>query len=281
MIENSTLLKRRTGTRSPTGAPPTLGAYILLPAITAVSAHIIEERTMTDSTAGPAPAKAALWEDFVDIFFQPADVFDRRREGKFGIAMLVLSLTGALLYFLFMNALGPINDAEIARAQAMSQSPTPEVGAEQMMEKFAAVLYVFATPFGAFLTGLILWVVGKLFGATQSVATAVMIATYSQFPRLIELATNAVQGILMSPENITSRYSVSLGAGRFFDATTTNPILMNVIGQVDLFTIWVTVLLGIGLYVTAGVTKKSAAIAAGLIWLIGVVPGLFGALVQG
>jgi len=241
---------------------------------------------VTDSTSGPGPAKAALWEDFVDIFFQPADVFDRRRAGKFGLALLVLSLTGGLLYLLFMNALGPINDAEIARTQAMTLSANPEINAEQvaqgnaMMEKFAVVAYVFGLPFGVFVAGVLLWVAGKLFGATESVATAVMVATYSHFPRLVELAVNAVQGILMSPENITSRYSVSLGAGRFFDATTTDPILMHLIGHVDLFNIWVTVLLGIGLYVTAGIKKKSAAIAAGLVWLTSVVPALFGLLMQ-
>ena len=39
---------------------------------------------MTDATASPSPSSAGLWEDFIDILYQPSACFDRRREGKFG-----------------------------------------------------------------------------------------------------------------------------------------------------------------------------------------------------
>lgn len=241
---------------------------------------------MTDSTAAVASPKASLWEDFVDIFYQPSEVFARRRDGKFGLALLFLAVTSGILFVLFRNGLGPIFDAEIARSNATTLAANPELSAEQlaqgqaMMEKFAGVGYVIGMPIAVVLTGLVLWLVGKLFDAKQSVAAAVMIATYSQFPRLIELCVNAVQGIMMSPENITSRFSVSLGLARFLDSASIHPLLLALIGSVDVFTIWVTILIGIGLYVVAGVKKESAAIAAMLVWLVSLVPALFGALQQ-
>ena len=241
---------------------------------------------MTDSTAAIAPPKPSLWEDFIDIFYQPSAVFSRRRDGKFGLALLFLAVTSGILFFVFRNGLGPIFDAEIARSNAATLAANPELNAEQlaqgqaMMEKFASVGYVIGMPIAVLLTGLVVWLVGKLFDAKQTVAMAIMIATYSQFPRLIELCVNAVQGIMMSPESITSRFSVSLGVGRFLDPESVHPVLLALVGSVDVFTIWVTILIGIGLYVVAGVKKESAAIAAVLVWLVGLVPALFGALQQ-
>lgn len=242
---------------------------------------------MTDSTAGLAPPKAALWEDFVDIFYQPSDVFDRRRDGKFGYALLFLSVALGLLYLLFQNGLGPILDAELARSNAMMAASNPQVTAEQMatgqamMEKFAAVGYVIGMPIAVVLMGIVLWLIAKLFDVKQSVSVAIMIVTYAQFPRLIDLCVSAVQGILMAPESITSRFSVSLGVARFLDVTTINPVLLAFVGSLDLITLWVTALIGIGLYVTAGIKKEQAAIAASLVWLAGLVPALFTALRQG
>jgi hypothetical protein len=50
---------------------------------------------------------------------------------------------------------------------------------------------------------------------------------------------------------------------------------------VDVFTIWVTVLLAIGLHVVARIPKQQAAIAAAITWLVGAVPGIIGALRAG
>ena len=43
-------------------------------------------------------------------------------------------------------------------------------------------------------------------------------------------------------------------------------------GRLDVFTIWVTVLLAIGLAVTGNVSRSRAAIAAAIVWLLGAAP---------
>jgi VanZ family protein len=50
------------------------------------------------------------------------------------------------------------------------------------------------------------------------------------------------------------------------------------LGRIDLFTIWVTVLLAIGLAVVARIPRSRAAIAAVVVWVIGTLPALLGAL---
>jgi hypothetical protein len=51
--------------------------------------------------------------------------------------------------------------------------------------------------------------------------------------------------------------------------------------RVDLFTIWVTVLLAIGLHVVGKVSRQQAAIAAAITWVVGALPVVFGAIRQG
>ena len=241
---------------------------------------------MSDATASPSPTKAGLWEDFIDIFMQPSQVFDRRRDGKFGLALLALVVLSAILFFALRNGLSAIIDAEMAKqAQAMAErnpniTPDQIASSQAMMEKFAVVGYVLFMPIGIVLTAVLLWLAGKLVSASVAFAGAMMIATYAQFPRIAEMIVNALQGLLLSPESISSRYSVQIGPARFLDASA-NPFLLTVLRGLDLFTLWVTFLLALGLSVVARVPLSKALIAAAGVWLVGLLPSLYQALSQG
>jgi hypothetical protein len=238
---------------------------------------------MTDAAAVPATPKASLWEDFIDILYQPSAVFDRRRDGKFGLALLIFVVASTILFLALKNGLAPITEAEMAKAMAAAQAKNPNISADQiasmsgMMEKFQVVGYVIFLPIMVLLSGFLLWALGKLVDAKETVAAAMMIATYSQVPRIIEIVVNAVQGLLLPPEQITSHYSVTLGIGRFL-AADSNPFVLTLLGGIDLFTIWTIVLMAIGLSVVAGIPRSRAAIAAGLVWLVSLVFPLLSAL---
>src|SRR5437773_8875406 len=89
---------------------------------------------MTESTATPAPPATkptSLWEDFIDIFFQPADVFRRRENASYWPPLIVVSVVLALFTLANANVLQPIFDAEMSRqiAAATKQNAqmTPEI----------------------------------------------------------------------------------------------------------------------------------------------------------
>jgi hypothetical protein len=239
---------------------------------------------MTDATASPSPSSAGLWEDFVDILYQPSAVFDRRREGKFGMALLVIVVVMTVLFFALRNGLAPVMDAEMAKQAAAMAAKNPQITPEQiaasqgMMEKFAVVGYVVFVPVGIVIIAALLWLAGKVVDAKVAFAAAMMIATYSWFPRIIEMILNAVQGLLLSPESITSRYSVQLGPARFFDSASTSPVLLTFLGGIDLFTIWTTALMAIGLSVVARVPRSRGVIAAVAIWFVMMLIPLYQAL---
>ena len=82
----------------------------------------------------------------------------------------------------------------------------------------------------------------------------------------------------MDPASLTGQYKVSLGVGRFLDPDAASPILLALVARLDVFTIWVTVLLVIGLSVTGKISRSNAAIAGVVVWVVGALPALLAAL---
>jgi hypothetical protein len=148
-------------------------------------------------------------------------------------------------------------------------------GFGEAIAKYGVIVFM---PVGIFLTGLFLWLCGKLVDAKESLSAAIMIASYSFVPRIVEGVVNSVQGLLLDPAALDGRFRLSLGLGRFLDPDTASPVLLALLGRVDVFTIWVTVLLAIGLSVVGKIPRSRAAIAAALVWLLGALPQLLTAL---
>jgi hypothetical protein len=222
-----------------------------------------------------SPATASKWEDFIDIFYAPSAVFARRIASGFFIPMLVVTLLAGTLYLVNSAVWSQVMDAEMGRALAKrAQTLTPEQA--QTARNFALTMskigaFVF-TPLAIFFIGLALWACGKFFESKQSLGQAVMVASYAYVPRIIEGVVKSVQGLLLDPSTFTGRWRVSLGVGRFLDPDTTSPALLALVGRIDVFTIWVTVLLAIGLSVTGRIPRGRAAIAAAIVWFVGAVP---------
>ena len=232
------------------------------------------------------PGRAGLWEDFVDIFYAPSSVFARRSDGNFGMPLLFLVLVGTVLFFLTKNATQPIMDAEFTRQTAAMMRKNPNLTAEQMassrgfFEMISPIFFAVGITLSILGTGFVLWLVGKLFDAKESVMAAIMVATYSEVPRLVQVLTNAAQGLVMSPEKLNSLNSVGFNLARFMDPDG-SPVMIALASRVDLFTIWVTVLLAIGLHVVGKIPKQQAGIAAAITWVVGALPALLGALRAG
>ena len=127
-------------------------------------------------------------------------------------------------------------------------------------------------------TGLVLWLVSKLFDAKTSVAAAIMIATYSEVPRIVQILVNAAQALFMSPERLNAINSVGFNPARFMDPDHASAVAIALASRFDLFVIWITVLLAIGIYVVGKVTKQQAAIIAVIVWVLGALPGVLSAL---
>lgn len=237
--------------------------------------------------SAPAAPAASRWEDFIDIVYAPTSVFARRATSGFGIPMLVVTLLVGVIFLSNSGALQPVMDAEFHRAAEAQMRNNPQLTPE-MMEKgrkigetIGKVGIFVIVPVTILLVGLTLWLCGKLVESKQTFAAAIMVASYAYIPRVLEAVLNGVQGLLLDPSSLNGRYRLSLGVGRFLDPDVTSPPLLAIVGRIDLFTIWITVLLAIGLSVTGKIPRSRSALAAVLVWVVGMLPGLLGALRNG
>jgi hypothetical protein len=240
----------------------------------------------TPSTAVERPP--SVWEDLLELFYAPTAVFERRRETPaFGLALVIFTVLIVGLSFAFRGMMEPVFDVEFKRgmAQAMKQNPslTPEMmdRGKEMAKKFMFVGVAFYGLLAPLLLGIVLWFVAKLLESKAEIGQAIMVTTYAMFPRLLEAILNAVQMLVLPDDSIRSRFSLTLGVGRFLDPDATGQLLMAFVGRLDLFTLWVTLLIGIGIAVMGKLSRPRAAIVAVVMWLIGATPAVWGALRAG
>lgn len=220
--------------------------------------------------------------DIAEIYYAPSAVYDRRRNGQFGLPLVVFFVAATVLYFITQDLMQPVMDAEwrMASASMMRKNPemTPEM-VEQMrgFQKFAVVGIFFYALIGPLLAGLILWIVEKFVGVKQGLKVAITVAVFAFYPMLLEQLVNAAQMLVLSEHSIVSRYSLSLGPARVLGADA-DPVSRALLGHVDVFTIWTAILIAIGVRVTAGATKGQATTIAAVMWALGVIPSLWGAI---
>jgi hypothetical protein len=236
---------------------------------------------MTDiAPETPAPAKVSLIEDFVDIFFSPRAVFVRREKAGYALVMIIVTLLIGGLFIANRGTMQDLMEAEMARgmAEAMKQNPGMTQEQAEVGRKIGGYMMTFGAfigmPIAMFLTGLGAWLTAKMLGASTSYSAATMVATYSFIPRILESLTVSAQGLLLDTSALTGRFQLSLGAARFLDPEM-SPGLLGLLGRIDLFTLWVTVLLAIGIGVVAKLPKDKVVVAGVIMWVFGALPSLW------
>ncbi len=239
---------------------------------------------MTAPTETVEAKKIGVFDDFVDIITSPSKVFERRQDGKFGTHLLILTIICVALFFIFKNAMEPIMDAEFSRNAAKMMEKNPQLTQEQLatMRKmggtFAGIGFAIVFPISVLITGLVLWLVGKAFGAKESLKQAMQVGTLAQVPLIIGMIIGAVQAMLLPADKLTSQYSIGLSAARFMDPDATNAGLLGLVGRTDLIGIWIVVLMGIGLSIVGKIDRPKAWAAAAVTWIVAALPLLLPAL---
>lgn len=235
------------------------------------------------SSAPTAAPKASVWEDFVDIFYAPSQVFERRRDGRFGLALVVLAvLTGILFWVAFRN-LSAIFDAQWERQVGQIMAANPQVTSEQlekghaMQGVLAPIFSVVMAAVGPLVLGIVLWVIARLFEAQLSLRQGITIAVYSQFPRLLTWVVAIILGMVLAPERMTSMYSVMLSPAMFLPFDSTPKLLLAVASRFDVLILWATALIAIGTHVIGRIPKARAFAVAAIIWILGAAPAIWGA----
>ena len=230
------------------------------------------------------PQRVAIWEDFIDMFYAPSAVFRRREHGSVFIPLIVVTLLTGAIFYLNSGALSPLFDAEFDRQMAAAMRNNPKITPE-VVENMRAVtsrigqvgVFVFL-PIAMLGVGVVTWAAGKLVDAAESFHTALVVAAYAFVPRVVEGVTNGLQALFLDPTQFNGRFRITFGPGRFLDPDTTSALLIAVVGRLDVFTLWITVLVAIGLSVTGRIPMSRAALVAAIVWLVGGLPTILQAI---
>jgi hypothetical protein len=226
----------------------------------------------------------SLAEACFSIFFAPSRVFAERENRDWVLPLFIVTVLVALVFFGARPYMQPAIDAETTRQMAATVRANPQLtpaqieGARSMGEKFAFVGVTLSTPVIVVSVAILMWIIGRIVESKQTLKAAFVVATFAYFPRIFSELAGGLIGIARDPAHLTGLYSVTAGPGFFLDVSTTSLALVALLVRLDVFTLWMTVLLAIGLHVTGKVPKGQAYIVAAVIWIIGALPGLFNAL---
>lgn len=237
--------------------------------------------TNDSGTTSPPPEKASVVEDFIDVFHAPSSVFARRTHSGFGLHLLIVSVIAAAFAFANRGIMSQIFDAESSRRATKMMADNPQL-TQEMLEQARAMQMGVANFFGYIGTPILLlfmalfvWLFARVVSAKISYGQSALIATIAFIPRLLGLLVITAQVVLMDTTTVDNLFSLSLSPARFMDPDTANPRLFGLAGSFEVFSIWSTVLVGIGIAVMGKVTKARGFIAAAILFVLGTIPLLF------
>ncbi|MGH7582795.1 MAG: YIP1 family protein [Gemmatimonadales bacterium] len=226
---------------------------------------------MTDAQMEPVEQAGAA--DLFEIFYAPSAVFRRRQDGKFGLPYLVLAILGVVIFLATKNLMQPVIEAEITRGLAQAAAKNPQMTADQLAsarkfgETIASAGIVIFFVVAPFIVAFLIWITAMIARISSAGKVAIMVATFSLYPRLVGSVVGAIEAAVMPESSITSAAALSIGPARFVDPVHA-PALAAILGRFDLFAIWGIVLIAIGMQSAAKATKGQAWTTAIGVWVI-------------
>lgn len=224
--------------------------------------------------APPAPASASKIEDFIDIFASPGEVFARREKSGFGLHLLIVSLLMAAFAFATRGVMAQVMDAMFTRRTGEMMAKNPQITAEMIegqrgMQAAVGMFFGYVgTPVMILFMALFVWIVARLFSAKLSYGQAALITTLAWIPRLVGSLLTTVQVALTDTSNVDNMYDLTASPARFMDESAVSAKLYALAGNLDLFAIWSTILIGIGIAVIGKVPRSRGLLAAGTYFVV-------------
>jgi hypothetical protein len=221
-------------------------------------------------TAEAAAEETSRWEDYIDVFFSPAELYRRRAQDRVGPPLVTLLLLGVFFYFVMLPANRIIMQASIAA--------NPE--AAQALERLGTLLQILGSIFlpATYLAviasaAVVLLIVGRVLEIRTEFSRTMLIATYAAFVYLLSQVAGGV-AVLLHGDGLDLIRHISFGPLRFVGDPEMDPVISAVLRRFELFTLWQTVLWGVGIAVIYRVSRMHAAAVAGLTWLLLALPAI-------
>ena len=126
--------------------------------------------------------QASRWEDSIDVFFSPAELYRRRAHDRVAPALLTLIALGVIAYYVLLPANGIIMRA--ATPAEVAANPQAQ-GFMRMMLYFGGSTVGITHFVSVVIAAVLLWVVGRTVELKPSFRQGMIIATYAGFIYLL------------------------------------------------------------------------------------------------
>lgn len=226
----------------------------------------------TDPVATPAVKPASRWEDFMDIFYDPTSVYERRQNDSPWPTIFIVAIILLIVTLLTFNALSPVIDSELRAPFAKMMAKNPQMTQDQLEQGLKIQMFVrkwigVFFPIGVLIGALFIWIVARVVGIKETYKGALIVIAYSSIIAVLMAIVVGAQGLVMNVSNLTTTDQLALSAARFADKATMSPVLYAVLKQIDVFGIWALIVTAIGVRIT-GKTTKDKAIVFGIVWFV-------------
>jgi hypothetical protein len=219
--------------------------------------------------------------DCLGIFLEPAAVFKRRTATPVIVPLAVLVLGCITAYYVSIPLLEPAYLEDFKRGIAthgLRVTLTSEQLAAgfQSNMRFGGLFNIVTIPLTVLCIALSVWIACAIVGVRQTYERALVIATWSYFPRLAQALATPVIAMFRADDQVHGIGSLAAGVTFFVDPATSSAVAYPLLLRVDLFTIWTTILICIGVMATSQtpVSRKLGACVGFLVYVFGFIPAM-------
>lgn len=212
------------------------------------------------------------------VFFEPKKAFaDIAARPRWIVPLLLMIITSVGVVMLYSQK----GIMRIAAEQQMAKNPQiqqlpPDQRAQAMErgEKFSSIVgYAIPviTPVAYLIMALVLWgIVSGILSAPVRFGQVFAIVTYSQLPGVLMSILIAAELQMKSPADFNVQNPLMFNPGAFMDPQTPSKFLYSLAGSLDLFTIWILLLVATGLKAAGGkkLSFSGAVFAVFLPWAV-------------
>ena len=236
-----------------------------------------------EATTTEAPAHVSRWEDFIDIFLSPVELFRRRRNDSPAVPLVVLLVMLAGLMAAFLPVTGPLWEAMAMRNMTPEQLEAMQSAggnAQRMMGVMSVIFAPISIGIAMLIGALLTWVLAKMSSVEMGYKQSLNFTTWSAYPGILQTIGIGIAAMLAtrSGQALDPIRTMSFGVLRFMPNEDMSPAMLAVLGRIDLFAIWQLVLLALALEHGAGASKGKAWMIALITWLAYTLPALLAAL---
>ena len=230
--------------------------------------------TVAEDSTTAAPKPASRWEDYIDVFFSPTELFRRRANDRVLPPLMTLLLLSLVFYFVLLPANMMILRSSLAQNPQAAEMMSGRAGTFMAIAGSIGqpIVYLIMTAFTAFL----IWLVGRFADVRTEFSRAMLIATYGGFIFMLAQIVALTLVMVMGEDSIDMVRSMSFGPLRFIGDADMNKLVLALVGRIDIFALWQAFVWAVGIRVIYNVSMTRAAVIAGFVWLLLTIPNVIG-----